>query len=162
MDQSRTYSVELTKQSCDCPDWPRVQLCKHVAAVAYYFGNINEVVATVNAVPRSIEPEPEDPRDADADAATPKTAQPTGGPDAGSDASAASILENVISISRAFLSDRVPSSPGTVRSLHVVESHLTAVVRHTRSSESPLPDKEAIPPNQHNTWAETAERMGAQ
>ena len=111
-DQSCTYLVELTKQSCDCSDWPRVQLCKHVAAVTYYFGNINEVVATVNAVPRSTQPEPEDPWDADVDAATPKTAQPTGGPDAGSNASAASILENVISVSRAFLSDCVPSSPG--------------------------------------------------
>ena len=116
----------------------------------------------MNAVPGSTQPEPEDPWDADVDAATPKMAQPTGGPDAGSDASAASILENVISVSRAFLSDCVPSSPGTVHSLHIVESHLTAVIQHSHSLESPLPDKEAIPPNQHNTWAETAERMGAQ
>ena len=42
----------------------------------------------------------------------------------------------------------------------MVETHLTAVVQNSRSSESPLPDKEDIPPNQ-GTWAETAERMGA-
>ncbi|KAH9018406.1 hypothetical protein EDB84DRAFT_1566444 [Lactarius hengduanensis] len=52
-------------------------------------------------------------------------------------------------------------SPGTVRSLHGVKEHLTAVVRNSRSSESPLPDKEDIPPNQH-TWTETTQRMGVQ
>ena len=42
----------------------------------------------------------------------------------------------------------------------MVESHLTAIVQNTHSSDSPLPDKDAIPPNQR-TWTETAERMGA-
>ncbi len=141
-DSSRTYLVELTKLSCDCVDWPRVQLCKHVTAVAHFFG-----YGDLLAVPEA-----------------PGIAQPVeseGPPDACSDATAATILENVISVSREFLSGGVPSSPGTVRSLHMVEAHLTAVVENSRSSESPLPEKENIPPNQH-TWIETAQRMGAQ
>jgi hypothetical protein len=44
----------------------------------------------------------------------------------------------------------------------VVEAHLTAVVCSTRSTESPLPDKEEIPPNQCGSmWANTAKLMGA-
>ena len=74
---------------------------------------------------------------------------------------AASILEKVITISQEFLSDGVPSSPGTVCSLHMVEAHLNAVVWNSCSSESLLPEKENIAPNQH-TWAETAWRMGVQ
>lgn len=64
-------------------------------------------------------------------------------------------MENVIAVSKAFLDDGVPSSPATVRSLQLVESHLTAIVRNSQSSADPLPDKDVIPPNQ-GTWAETA------
>jgi hypothetical protein len=77
-----------------------------------------------------------------------------------SDVSAVPILENLISVSREFLSDGPPLSPGTVRSLRMVETHLTAVIQNSRASQSPLPDKESIPPNQLG-WTETAEQMGA-
>jgi len=39
MDPSRTYLVDLSNQSCDCLDWPRVELCKHITAVAHFFGH---------------------------------------------------------------------------------------------------------------------------
>ncbi len=141
-DMSCEYLVGLSKQSCDCLDWPRVQLCKHITAVAHFFGNGDQLVELA----------------ADA-GATPKTVQPVESehpPDVRRDSTVASILENVINVSKEFLSDGVPKSPGTVRSLHSVEEHLTAVVRNSHSSESPLPDKEAIPPNQH-TWTKTAQ-----
>src|SRR6266702_3656854 len=146
-DTSREYLVGLSEQSCDCLDWPRVQLCKHITAVTHFFENGNQLVelaADTGATPKTVQPvESEHP------------------PDVRRDSTVASILENVINVSKEFLSDGVPKSPGTVRSLHSVEEHLTAVVRNSHSSESPLPDKEAIPPNQH-TWTETAQRMGAQ
>ena len=141
---SRTYQVNLGEQSCDCPDWPRVRLCKHVAAIAHFFGN-------VELLPKDFAPPPPPPAIVDL-AATPL---PEASPDARSEAAAAAILENVISVSKDFISDGAPSSPGTVRSLHMVEAHLSAVVRSARSSESPLPDKEHIPPHQHS-WTETA------
>ena len=46
---SHTYLVELGKQSCNCVDWPRVQLCKHVTSVAHFFGN-DELLADQFAV----------------------------------------------------------------------------------------------------------------
>jgi hypothetical protein len=150
---SCTYLVKLCDKSCDCPDWPRVRLCKHVAAVVHFFETVELTFETVDLqihfppVPETVNP-----------AVAPAESEDS--PDARSNASAA-ILEKVISVSREFLSDGAPSSPGTVRSLQVVEAHLTAVVRSSRSSESPLPDKEEIAPNQHS-WTETAQQMGVQ
>jgi hypothetical protein len=93
---TRIYLVNLGTQSCDCPDWPRARLCKHVSAVAHFFGNGDHQIEVV--VPR---------------------AQPIreGSAGAQSLASATSILENVIAISRALLSDASDvalSSPKTV------------------------------------------------
>ena len=145
-DPSRSYLVGLTTQSCDCPDWPRVRLCKHVAAVAHFFGKVDQFV------------------DQDAESVPAPPTVHSEGPVGGSGdacSNAASILEKVITVSKDFLSDGVPSSPGTVRSLQSVEAHLTAVYQTSRSSESPLPAKENVPPNQH-TWTETAQWMGMQ
>ena len=38
-DSTRRYLVDLSNKSCNCPDWPRVSLCKHISAVELYFGN---------------------------------------------------------------------------------------------------------------------------
>ena len=104
---THTYSMELRAQSCNCPDWPRVQLCKHIAAIAHYFSGNQQIVL------KSIEPKP--------DREGSLGAQSNG-------SSAASIVENVIAVSRAYLDDGAPSSPATVRSLQLVESHLSAIV----------------------------------
>lgn len=141
---SHNYVVDLSKLSCDCPDWPRIKLCKHVSSVAHFFGsgNLLDQLATEGPAPAAVEPvEPGFPDAGDAGAPT---------------NAAATILENVITVSHKFLSGGMPSSLGTLRSLHKVEAHLTAVVRSSRSSESPLLDKEQIPPNQHS-WTETAQ-----
>ena len=77
-----------------------------------------------------------------------------------SDASAIPILEHLISVFRDYLSDTPLSSPRTVRSLRLVESHLMAVLQSLRALQSPLPNRESLPPNQ-STWTETAKQMGA-
>lgn len=149
MDSTRRYLVDLGKESCDCPDWPKVRLCKHIAAVDHFYGhNYKRIGAAEVPLPKTPPPNPPN-----------QEASDTRG-DAG--AATASILQNVITVSRDALNDGVPSSTETVRSLRVVEAHLTAVVRSTRSTESPLPDKEELPPNQRGSmWADTAKRMGA-
>ena len=74
----------------------------------------------------------------------------------------ASILQNVILVSKGALDDGVLSSTETVQSLWAVEAHLTAVVRSKGCTESPVPDKEEVLPNQCSSmWAETAKHMGA-
>jgi hypothetical protein len=135
-DSMRRYLVDLSDKTCDCPDWPRVRLCKHVSAVEHHFGNNDQRMGADKAAE-----------------GVPKTPSPNqeASPDAHAGAATASILENVISVSRGALDSSIPSSTETVRSLREAEAHLTAVVRSTRSTESPVLDKEDVPPNQRSS-----------
>ena len=122
--------VELSKQSCNCADWPRVQLCKHITSVAHFFGNSKPLADQFTVAPGTVSlVELESPLD-----------------ETCSGEAATSILENVIIISKEFLSDGVPLSQGTVHSLHMVEVHLTAVVQNSYSSENLLSGKRTLPP----------------
>ena len=47
-DMSKSYLIDNRKDSCDCPDWPRVRLCKHIATIAHYFA---ETLDTARARP---------------------------------------------------------------------------------------------------------------
>ena len=141
-DLSIDYLIRYGKDCCDCLDWPKARLCKHIAAIAHSRMLVNTVQPTaLNAVSQRRE----------------KSLDSNGSK---SPASVASTVPNLISISRDYLSDTPPSSPGTVHSLWLVESHLTAVLQTSRACESPLPDWESLLPNQR-TWTETAEQMGA-
>ena len=140
-DMSKSYLIDHGKESCDCPDWPRVWLCKHIATTAHFFAAMPDTRAVLEPVPK---------RSPSASLAV----------SLASNASAVPILENLISVSKELLSDGPPSSPGTVQSLWLVESHLTAVAQSSRTSQSPLPDRETLLPVQR-TWTETAEQMGA-
>ena len=142
-DLSKNYLIDHGKDSCDCPDWPRVRLCKHIAAIAH-FSTGDAILTRVTGKP--LPQTQESPQDVQSDAGPASNASVT-------------ILNNMISVSRAYLSDGPPSSPGTVRSLRQVESHLTAIIQNLRASQSPLPDRESLPPNQR-TWTKTAEQMG--
>ena len=137
MCSSDLHLIDYGKEFCDCPDWPRVQLCKHIATIAHFRAE------ETNAPNPALQVH----EHSHSDSST------------GSNTSTIPILEKMISVSR-DLSDSPPSLPGTVQSLRLVESHLTAVIQHARSSDSPLPDRESLLPNQH-TWTQTAEQMGA-
>jgi hypothetical protein len=143
MDKSHIYiSVNLSTQSCDCPDWPQVQLCKHVTAIAHLFRNSDQQIDM--ELPKPTKPI----QDGSLAVCT-------------AEASTASIMESIIAISRALLSDG-ELLPETVCSLQMVESHLAAIVHishYPPESVSSLPDKETILPNQGN-WNVTAEQMG--
>ena len=128
---STAHLIDYGKEFCDCPDWPRVRLCKHIAAFAHFRA---EETNTPNPTPQVHE-------------------RSHGNSSTVSNASTIPILEKMISVSRDYLSNGPPSSPGTVWSLWLVESHLTAVIQHAQSSNSPLPDRESLPPKQR-TWTQ--------
>ena len=128
VDTSKSYLIEHGKDSCDCPDWPRVRLCKHIAATAHFFAGTPDTWPALDSVPERSQNAPLAVSSA-SDMAVP-------------------ILENLISVSKELLSDGPPSLPGTVQSLRLVESHLTAIAQSSRASQSPLPDRETLPPVQ--------------
>ena len=32
------YQIDLSTKTCNCPDFPNISLCKHIAAVVHFFG----------------------------------------------------------------------------------------------------------------------------
>ena len=95
-DSMQRYLVVLSDMSCDCPDWPRVRLCKHVSAVEHYFGNNQQIGVTEDVLPKMPLPNPD------------------GSPEAHMGAATTSILENVISVSRDALNNSILSSTETI------------------------------------------------
>ena len=132
------YLVELNRQKCDCPDWPRVKLCKHVTAVAHFFGRT--VAAKDVEMVQPIQDCSEF-------------------PGAQTSTSAASIVEKMITVGQEFLSGGALTTPDNIRSLELAETQFTAAIYNSSPSAESLPDKEVIPPNQGNqdTWAETVQ-----
>ena len=94
-DSLQKYLVDLSNLSCDCPDWPRVQLCKHVTAVDHFFGH-SDLQPAVS--PKMPPPNGEVPPDVHSDG----------------DSTTAMILENMITMSRGALNDGVPLSTEAV------------------------------------------------
>ena len=93
-DSTQRYQVDLGKLSCDCPDWLKVWLCKHVTAIDHFHGHNYKRMQAVEVAPK-----------------TPPLNQEvldTHG------AAMASILQNVISVSKDALNDGVPLSTETV------------------------------------------------
>ena len=125
-DLSDDYLIANGKDCCDCPDWPRAWLCKHIAVIACSHTLANDT--TQSMVPNTISQEHESSQDS------------YHGKSPASDASAIPILEHLITVFRDYLSDTPLSSPRTVRSLRLVESHLMAVLQSLRALQSPLPN----------------------
>ena len=125
---SHSYQVDLGKQSCNCVDWPRAWLCKHVTAAAHFFGDLS-LLKVEHTLP---------------------TAQPIreGSANVG-EGNVSSTLEDLLSVSRAFLTleAHVPSSLDTSWSLWMVVAHVTALYHKAHTSENLLPEKDSIPPN---------------
>ncbi|KAH8980190.1 hypothetical protein EDB92DRAFT_1820638 [Lactarius akahatsu] len=115
-DLSENYLIEHGKDKCNCPDWPRAWLCKHIAAVAYF--SSDGTIQITHAAPEPQHEVHESPQD---------TQQDTQGDASPPSNASTAILENLITVSREYLSDGPPSSPGTIWSLWLVESHLMAI-----------------------------------
>jgi hypothetical protein len=97
-DSTQRYLVNLGKQSCDCPDWPRVQLCKHIATVDHFHGhNYKRITAAEVALPKM-----------------PLPNQEASDTHSNAGATTTSILQNVITVSRGALNDGIPLSTETV------------------------------------------------
>ena len=99
MDSTRRFLVDLGNKSCDCPDWPRVWLCKHLSAMKHHFGNNDQQMGAMeDSLLKTPPPKQEILLDRHSTAGSTTT----------------SILQNVITVSKGTLDDGVPSSTETV------------------------------------------------
>ena len=38
LNTNRYYNIDLVTTTCDCSDFPRIRLCKHIAGIVHFFG----------------------------------------------------------------------------------------------------------------------------
>ena len=51
-DMSKSYLIDHGKEFCDCLDWLRVWLCKHIAATAHFFAATPDTQVALEPVPK--------------------------------------------------------------------------------------------------------------
>src|SRR6266852_1671888 len=152
---TKSYHINLDTKICNCHDFPKTSLFKHIAAIVHFFGG------------EDLGPQPPDDESGSNGSTTSESAedkspgQPIG--HCADDDAAASILmqaNNIIRLSNLLITE-APRDPTLAKSLAVIESQLSALVLSATAPDngSRLPEKENIAPNQH-TWPETATRMG--
>lgn len=151
----KKYEVDLLAHTCTCLDFPRIQLCKHVAATVHFFGGGLEGIglgpqAPVNASASEAEPD------------VSKLPAPQDGSACSSKIRAAidSDLRDIDRLQRELF-EMMPANPDpeTAKSIKMARSQLNALRLSMSDNASRLPEKERIGPNQLS-WPPTAARMG--
>ena len=140
----KLYEVNLLTYTCTCLDFPRIKLCKHVAAVVHFFeGGLKAMElgppAPVNASASELEPVvPKSPAQQDGSAANSKTC-----------ASLNSVVNDIFQLAHSILETApADSDPDMVKSLKMARSQLNAVQCNMKDNGSRLPEKEQIALNQ--------------
>ena len=145
------YEIDLRRGTCNCPDFPRVRYCKHLAAISVHFPHLcrqdkssrDLILPEVPSPPKHVSyPE------------VPRTSGRQGG--------LQMLMEDIRSLSQE-LDDKIKKitkepDPAVMEAIRSVKYTLTAALASIQGSRA-LPNKENIPPNQ-KSWTETAERMG--
>jgi hypothetical protein len=131
------YAIDLHRVICDCRDFPRIQFCKHIAAIYVHFPHLST---------DEISPSPTPPLEA--------TEAPVQPPHISTAEENLHAMRQGIDI----LAQADRSSPAVQEAIRSVNYSITAAVASTQGS-SALPDKDLIVPNQ-KSWPETAKRMG--
>jgi hypothetical protein len=147
----KVYEVNLLTYTCTCSDFPRIQLCKHIAATVHFFGGGLEGElgprALGNASANEREPDvPKSPSQKDGSAGNARTR-----------AAVISVVNDIVHLAQEFL--EIAPDPGMVKSLQMARSQLNTARLCMNDNGSRLPEKEQIAPNQLS-WPPTAARMG--
>jgi hypothetical protein len=159
VDSNKFYHIDLGTKSCNCIDFPRVHLCKHIAAVVHFFGGAD------------LGPRPPDNDNASASEsdASELPVQENGSDatrttDDGATASFVSAANDMIRMTQELISN-APQDPAIAKSftksVNSITSRLDALVHSATAAGdgSHFPEKENIGPNQLS-WPETAAQMG--
>ena len=139
------YEINLDTTACSCSDFPRIQLCKHIAAIVHFFEGAD------------LEPQP--PVNAGAGASESVTSgspvQVQGTEDrAAAAASINSAIDEIVALADELRSicTQVPSNRENTKSLSAIGSRLKTFFHMVTATGdgSPLPKKEDIGPNQYS------------
>ena len=144
------YEIDLNR-SCNCPDFPRIRFCKHLATINVHFPHlctkdnnppIDRGIGGASNAPQCV-PTPDVCRSSSPQESLQKLKQEI----------------KLLSQELDKIGD-IPdeSAPDVVEAFRSVKYSLTAAIASTQGSRA-LPNREVSPPNQ-NSWTETAERMG--
>jgi hypothetical protein len=150
----KTYEINLLTYTCTCSDFPRIQLCKHVAATVHFFGGELEDGLRPRAPDNASDAEPvvpKSPAQQDGNAGNAKTC-----------VSMISTANDIVRLAQEIQEMLViaPANPEMAKSLQMARSQLNAVRLSLNDNDgSRLPEKEQIAPNQLS-WPPTAARMG--
>jgi hypothetical protein len=140
------YQIDLDTTTCDCSDFPRIHLCKHIASVAHFFGGVDlgpqpPVNTGTSESVESNSPDQQNGNDTD-------------------DGAIVSAANEIITLSHELIL-KAPRDPEIAKSLKSIQSRLSALVLSATAAGdgSHLPEKENLGPNQRS-WPETAVQMG--
>jgi hypothetical protein len=148
--QESLYDVDLVNENCTCMDFSRILFCKHIASVQHFFGG-----GTCNSKVGQLTPQLPSP--------IPTVSQGRDDVYDENSASLISVTNEIIALSQDLLTRMPKADPevtsNTLKSLHLIHSHLGAVVMLATGNSPQLPEKEQTAPHQLS-WPETATRMG--
>jgi hypothetical protein len=138
------YTIDLLHVTCNCRNFPYAWFCKHIAAIYVHFPHLS----------------PEEPS-----TIAPSVGTEVPGPSQHvltSEESLHKVAQDIMMLSQKLLLDHTDqlTAPAFLQAARLARYTLTAALASLQGSSS-LPDKDVIAPNQKNSWAETAERMGA-
>src|SRR5258708_22570158 len=140
---SNLYQINLVTTTCSCSDFPRIRLCKHIAAMMHFFGGVD------------LRPQPL----INAGAFSSPVQRDSSITHMDNSAAIPSIINDIFSLSQELVT-KGPSDPGianSLNSLQAIRSGLRGILLAGNGSH--LPEKENIGPNQCS-WPETAARIG--
>ena len=140
---SNLYQINLVTTTCSCSDFPRIRLCKHIAAMMHFFGGVDLRPQPLINTGVSSSPVQRDSSIAHMDDST----------------AIPSIINDIFSLSQELVTKGL-SDPGianSLNSLQAIRSGLRGILLAGNGSH--LPEKENIGPNQCS-WPETAAQMG--
>ena len=140
------YAIDLIQLTCDCPDFPRIQFCKHIAAVQVHFPHLC--------------PEENTPPVTPGDTTVPS--QPERAPASSYNTLRALTQENALLMqtlaSEIETIDQSAEYSAMVKGARTLKYSLLAASASLQGSRA-LPERDIIAPNQ-KSWPETAAQMG--
>ena len=145
------YEIDFHHGACNCPDFPRIRYCKHLAAISVHFPHLCTQEKPSRDQEFSSTPEPPERIHNPRRSSSPQE-------------SLQKYWEDIKSLSHEFddtiknLINSDKPDAAVMEAVRSVRYTLRAALASTRGSRA-LPDKVNIPSNQ-KTWTETAERMG--